>query len=263
VPGAGNPQSFNRYSYVLNNPLKYIDPSGHAECVSTDCNLIIHPTSGNVIVREATSALYALIARIARGRTSAANRLDQILAETSTRIPHVQFGGLGGIPGDYGFQEEFRDDHLYEELWGIERPASQQVGHFLTAVSMGYDQNKYRRLLWLDFIVGHELFSDGHNLVGRAIFTPLQILSPSDTDVFRFRVAVNADADGKYETRDINLQLVLNLSQYGALEDRVGNSMEDLRLSVRGWRLGTMVGTGEMATNKDLANWIALNVAGD
>ena len=24
-----NPQSFNRYSYCLNNPLKYIDPSGH------------------------------------------------------------------------------------------------------------------------------------------------------------------------------------------------------------------------------------------
>jgi hypothetical protein len=26
----GNPQSVNRYSYVLNNPLKYSDPSGHA-----------------------------------------------------------------------------------------------------------------------------------------------------------------------------------------------------------------------------------------
>ncbi len=29
VPGAGNPQALNRYSCVLNNPLKYIDPSGH------------------------------------------------------------------------------------------------------------------------------------------------------------------------------------------------------------------------------------------
>jgi hypothetical protein len=29
VPGAGNPQAFNRYAYTLNNPLKYIDPSGH------------------------------------------------------------------------------------------------------------------------------------------------------------------------------------------------------------------------------------------
>jgi RHS repeat-associated protein len=29
VPNPFNPQSLNRYSYCLNNPLKYIDPSGH------------------------------------------------------------------------------------------------------------------------------------------------------------------------------------------------------------------------------------------
>jgi hypothetical protein len=30
VPGITNPQNLNRYSYVTNNPLRYIDPSGHA-----------------------------------------------------------------------------------------------------------------------------------------------------------------------------------------------------------------------------------------
>jgi len=29
VPEPGNPQALNRYSYVLNNPLRYTDPSGH------------------------------------------------------------------------------------------------------------------------------------------------------------------------------------------------------------------------------------------
>ena len=29
IPSPSNPQSFNRYTYCLNNPLKYIDPSGH------------------------------------------------------------------------------------------------------------------------------------------------------------------------------------------------------------------------------------------
>ena len=29
VPEPGNPQSFNRYSYVNDNPVNYTDPSGH------------------------------------------------------------------------------------------------------------------------------------------------------------------------------------------------------------------------------------------
>lgn len=32
VPNPGNPQSLNRYSYGLNNPVKYIDPTGHSSC---------------------------------------------------------------------------------------------------------------------------------------------------------------------------------------------------------------------------------------
>jgi RHS repeat-associated protein len=31
VPSPGNPQSLNRYSYVLNSPLVYVDPTGHFE----------------------------------------------------------------------------------------------------------------------------------------------------------------------------------------------------------------------------------------
>ena len=30
VPGPANPQALNRYSYGLNNPVKYVDPSGHS-----------------------------------------------------------------------------------------------------------------------------------------------------------------------------------------------------------------------------------------
>jgi hypothetical protein len=32
VPSAVNPQALNRYAHVLNNPLKYADPTGHKAC---------------------------------------------------------------------------------------------------------------------------------------------------------------------------------------------------------------------------------------
>ncbi len=49
VPSPASPQAFNRYSYVMNNPLRYIDPTGH-KCVSTgpgDClNDNLKPING-------------------------------------------------------------------------------------------------------------------------------------------------------------------------------------------------------------------------
>ena len=36
VPNSANGQSYNRYSYTLNNPIKYTDPSGHCEETGDD-----------------------------------------------------------------------------------------------------------------------------------------------------------------------------------------------------------------------------------
>ncbi len=38
VPNLYNPQSLNRYSYTLNNPVRYTDPTGHKVCEDVDCN---------------------------------------------------------------------------------------------------------------------------------------------------------------------------------------------------------------------------------
>jgi RHS repeat-associated protein len=38
VPNLYNPQALNRYAYVLNNPVRYNDPSGHKVCEDVDAN---------------------------------------------------------------------------------------------------------------------------------------------------------------------------------------------------------------------------------
>ncbi len=270
VPEPGNPQSLNRYAYGLNNPVKYNDPTGHAVPVDVGGHLRVHPGTGSIFAWSiAGSGLRQVIAFAQVGGDSASGRLNEILRSTASTgqkpfslSPRVDtlvglasrthFTGSGGVMGDAGFAPEFQDDHLYAEQWGFETPYSKQTGHFLTAVDMG------RTGRWTYPIVGHELFADTLPSVAFQIFP-----GPTQYDVLAFKIAVMADGWGAIEAREANLAFILNPEVHGAVQTRQGNSMEDLRLSVRGWRLGNMVTTGQIGSNKDLANWIALNVAGD
>ena len=49
--GPQNPQALNRYSYVLNNPLRYMDPSGHERhCDAVGCGGVVHNNSSQSVV---------------------------------------------------------------------------------------------------------------------------------------------------------------------------------------------------------------------
>ncbi|MBI9049162.1 MAG: RHS repeat-associated core domain-containing protein [Anaerolineaceae bacterium] len=48
VPNVGNPKSYDRYTYVSNNPVRFVDPSGHnQDCGINDpyCNAVAHGMS--------------------------------------------------------------------------------------------------------------------------------------------------------------------------------------------------------------------------
>lgn len=50
VPSAANPQNLNRYSYVLNNPLRYRDPSGH--CMDDGGGNCVRDEKDSIVLRE-------------------------------------------------------------------------------------------------------------------------------------------------------------------------------------------------------------------
>ena len=57
VPGAGNPAAFNRYAYVLNSPLRYVDSTGHCPiCVALFFIGLALTVSGDVSDRATPNA---------------------------------------------------------------------------------------------------------------------------------------------------------------------------------------------------------------
>jgi RHS repeat-associated protein len=49
VPGAGNPQNLNRYSYVRNNPVRYTDPTGNCVPEFDTCGPNAPPPNANFV----------------------------------------------------------------------------------------------------------------------------------------------------------------------------------------------------------------------
>ena len=52
IPNPGNSQAWDRYAYTLNNPVKYIDPSGHLSC---DAKHVAEGDCSDVTIRDLIS----------------------------------------------------------------------------------------------------------------------------------------------------------------------------------------------------------------
>jgi len=116
VPQAGNPQTLNRYSYVLNSPLNYRDPSGHTPidiCTATHGNA---PGCGNGPVYGGSTLLrfsgdWGLAHRdaVVRGAEALASRMYMAI-RTDRQRAYAVAPRLGGDPSAYS---------AASHLWGL------------------------------------------------------------------------------------------------------------------------------------------------
>ncbi len=60
IPGAFNPMAFDRYAYVFNSPLNYVDPSGHRTCTDRQAKKDAETCRQNYIVKGIESEILLL-----------------------------------------------------------------------------------------------------------------------------------------------------------------------------------------------------------
>jgi RHS repeat-associated protein len=100
IPDLSNPQSYNRYSYVLNNPLRYTDPNGHDPTLSLGvANLTVEQ---RIIVSRA-AAPAAIGVGVAMATAGVATPL-LVSAGASTTFAAVGSGMIAGATGDLAAQ---------------------------------------------------------------------------------------------------------------------------------------------------------------
>lgn len=205
------------------------------------------------------------------GRTSA-SRLEWLLKVTrglpNTSLPILPMHFNIGFGSDCGFREELRDSQLYP-VWYSEDPNypnepqydSNQVGHFLTAVSITYYH-------WdIGLIIGHEKVPDGNSAdatLQDKFRNYFSYVSVTTQEHHMFRDAVTYDEQARYDQRDELLWAILNFDNnvgYGGVSPvRDGNSLQDFRLSVKGYRFAHWIQGNSNMHPSFAASWLRTNL---
>jgi RHS repeat-associated protein len=140
VPDPANPQSLNRFAYVYNNPLKYIDPGGQAPVLVAAIPLIIVAAVYSPQIYVAACQL-----SVSMGQGLAVygpampvywDQLNQFAGEAKRRVQNLFRGGetSGSTaqpdPNDpWRWSKDYR--HNYEAYYGVARDREHAVHHIL------------------------------------------------------------------------------------------------------------------------------------
>ncbi len=96
IPDLGNPQSYNRYSYTLNNPLKYTDPTGHESYLEGVGNVYLGYYDTGVSAVRGTVNMVAHPIQTAQGIGSAvAHPIDTGTAIVNSTVETWNSGSRG------------------------------------------------------------------------------------------------------------------------------------------------------------------------
>lgn len=186
-------------------------------------------------------------------------------------------GEAGGLVHFSGILYQWHDDGFRTAFLDPWPSSDNQCGHFLTAVHLGYDPmkgfafaNSQSSLgtffemtsglpasegICCRMIVGHEQVGDDAYLAAVR-----QVKSPSDNEV---RTFYNAAVQCKTNAT-VDLSKAQSLLASVTVGSGVGNSRQDLHLSLFGYIFGTLIREGAKGTTElaDGSGWIRRNLKG-
>ncbi len=123
VSEPGDPQALNRYSYVLNNPLRYTDPTGHF--VDEDIPLLCHVCRTWDDVR----AYY-----LRRYGSELGEMAYSLLKNPAVTFASIMFAGSADDPGVYGFiLRGDADAHFRMALWDMKGSREADLAQVLSS----------------------------------------------------------------------------------------------------------------------------------
>jgi hypothetical protein len=220
------------------------------------------------------------------GRTSA-TRLEWILNLTlgsnKSVILDLASKGSCALPGEFlayhfqfaisfpsgansGLPDELEDSQFYDGNAWIQQE-SNQIAHFLTAVGEYYYKGRDLRL-----IIAHEKSTDPCEVKWGDVWKCLNELRINITnevtpaDDSHFYRAWHYDTNGMYAERDQELWAILkfnpkNVKNLGDVDPaRQGNSLQDLRLSLRGVRFADWVMSHRSSPPNEAGQWLSANL---
>ncbi len=177
IPGAGNPAAWDRYAGMLNNPMRYRDPSGHKTCVDDYCGTynLNHDIKileslyginfhGNGWTTELKLVVLFATMEIGHKIATAIHELSD------SGVFHSIFGGinltlkqdLGTFYGQTTNVKDiaFRPDKLTERLFGHE------LGHVFDNIMYKMEGDKYADTHPIELLLKGLYASDGEFLTG-------------------------------------------------------------------------------------------------
>jgi RHS repeat-associated protein len=136
VPSPANPQSFNRYSYCLNNPLKYTDPSGH----------LVYDENGNPID---TSDPYWIENLAFSGNMLVEEILEDVLTPTTAAWCDFVWSGIENYITAHTLERDQKNivNLKYGDLGPIMKSAIEENGNVFTIT---LNNNIYRNMMKAD-----------------------------------------------------------------------------------------------------------------